>query len=112
MVLNVHKNHKAHQGRGEGGGGGGGVLEGGRGEEGDYITISCTQLTKRVNKPLRNVTRKQQRRESPIITLTLHATKYDLFALVTIGNKILFLLGDFSFFACFFPRRRHSQSLH
>ena len=33
MVLNVHKNHTAYQGRGEGGRGYGG----GGGEEGDYI---------------------------------------------------------------------------
>ena len=72
-------------------------------EEGGYITISCTQLTKRVNKPLKNVTRKQQRHESPMVTLTLHATKYDLFFLITIGNIILFLLGNFNFFHVFFP---------
>ena len=39
MVLNVHRNHKAYQGRGDGGGGGGG---GGMevGEEEDYIPIA------------------------------------------------------------------------
>ena len=36
MVLNVHRNHKAYQGRGEGGGGGGMEV----GEEGDYISIA------------------------------------------------------------------------
>ena len=35
MVLNVHRNHKAYQGRG---GGGEGVME--VGEEGDYIPIA------------------------------------------------------------------------
>ena len=34
MVLNVHRNHKAYQGRGEGGGGM--AVE----EEGDYIPIA------------------------------------------------------------------------
>ena len=34
MVLNVHRNHKAYQGRG---GGGGGMEEG---EKGDYIPIA------------------------------------------------------------------------
>ena len=36
MVLNVHRNHKAYQGR-EGGGGEGGMEVGG---EGDYIPIA------------------------------------------------------------------------
>ena len=34
MVLNVHRNHKAYQGRGEGGGGMG------VGEEDEYVPIS------------------------------------------------------------------------
>ena len=37
MVLNVHRNHKAYYGRGEGGGGIGGLEVGG---EGDYIPIA------------------------------------------------------------------------
>ena len=36
MVLNVHRNHEAYYGRGEGGGGGRGVEVG---EEGDYVPI-------------------------------------------------------------------------
>ena len=38
MVLNVHRNHKAYWGRGEGGEGGEGGIE--VGEEGDYIPIA------------------------------------------------------------------------
>ena len=38
MVLNVHRNHKAYQGRGEGGEGGEGGME--VGGEGDYILIA------------------------------------------------------------------------
>ena len=36
MVLNVHRNHKAYYGRGDGGGGGGMEV----GVEGDYIPIA------------------------------------------------------------------------
>ena len=37
MILNVHRNHKAYQGRGEEEEGG---MGGGGGEEGDYIPIA------------------------------------------------------------------------
>ena len=42
IVLNVHRNHKAYQGRGQGGGGGRGFGGGGGGggEAGDYIPIA------------------------------------------------------------------------
>ena len=44
MVLNVHRNHKAHKGRGKRGGGGGGRKweEGGKevGGERDYVPIA------------------------------------------------------------------------
>ena len=40
MVLNVHRNHKAYYGRGEGWGRGGGGEGIEVGEEGDYIPIA------------------------------------------------------------------------
>ena len=41
MVLNVHRNHKAYQGRGEGRKGGMEV-----GEDGDYIPIATAVITR------------------------------------------------------------------
>ena len=41
MVLNVHRNNKAYQGRGDGGGGGVRGYGGGGGGEGNYIPVTA-----------------------------------------------------------------------
>ena len=45
MVLNVHRNYKAYQGRGEGGGGGSGYGGGGRGRLYAYRYAVTTRMT-------------------------------------------------------------------